>query len=202
MALKTSLATIYEEPGSFLTTADSHSNGNQQSQSDFGLISARSIPTVDRQRQRTFPYRRKPPIEVQFRDGSKRFIHPSTTAKMLLNRRNLLASSGVKTVRFQRQPIFHSKFQSSTIRPKPVPLVITIITAEDLRQAGITPTSSSSASSSDLSSITQLQADSPMHRLNPLEEIPEGLLDIDTAMKMIYFSLSRKNPSPHLSILR
>ena len=185
MALKTPLATIYEESGSFIATFSNHQQGDQESRSDFGLISSRSIPTVDRQRQRIYSYRRKPPIEVRFRDGSKRFIHPSTTAKMLLNRRNLLDSSQGKTVHFQHRPIFHSKFQSSTIRSKPLPLVITIITADDLQQAGITPTSSSSASSSDISSIAQSQTDSPMHRLKPLGKLPEGLFDIENPMKTI-----------------
>ena len=176
MILKPPLATIYEESGSFIASIVTNEEDSYEQKTDNGLISARSIPSVDRQRQRTYTYRRKPPIEVRFRDGSKRYIHPSTTAKMLINRRNLLDSSEghfspKKHVRFQDRPSWQLRAR---------PRVLTIITADDLRQAGITPTSSSSASSTaDPSSITpsSQQIDSPFRRLNSLEKIPEDFFN-------------------------
>ena len=86
------LETIYEESGSFLASFDHNQTINKEETIN-GLISARTIPSVAIQRQRANEQESKPPIEVRFRDGSKRYIHPSTTATMIINRRNLLDSS-------------------------------------------------------------------------------------------------------------
>lgn len=200
MALKTPLATIYEESGSFIASFINNQDNSNENKTDCGLISARSIPSVDRQRQRTYTTRRKPPIEVRFRDGSKRYIHPSTTAKMILNRRNLLDSSQSnfpprKYVRFQDRP--NSQLKART-------RILTIITADDLRQAGITPPSSSSGSSADRSSMTpsSQQIDSPFYQLNTLETISEDLSTRDSSLQMtLYPNENEFNPNNRSTVI-
>jgi len=159
----TSLETIYEESASFVGSTIS-SPHNYIDETINGLISARTIPSVDIERQRAYENHRKPPIEVQFRDGSKRYIHPSTTTSMIINRRNLLDSShkNLSSKKIVSNINFHRK--------KP-PLVLTIITAEDLRQAGITSNASSSSSdTSDLSSRTN----TPNKSIKSIEDIHQG----------------------------
>ena len=156
----TPLETIYEESGSFATST-TYSHYESKDESISGLISARSIPSVDIERQRANDNEKKPPIEVRFRDGSKRFIHPSTTATMMINRRNLLNSS-------------QDNLLTKNFFPTKPPLVFTIITAEDLQQAGLTPTISSSASGSDLSIRSHSQASSPFVGVASIEDIQQG----------------------------
>ena len=125
------LETIYEESGSL-----NSSNIDLTERSKFtapilpiiqkkftGLISSRSIPSVDSQRQRTDEITQKFPVEVQYRDGSKCFIPPSNCPKNSYEK----------------------------IRTSKPPLVIDIITINDLNRAGITPSISSSPSESELS---------------------------------------------------
>ena len=78
---QTPLETIYEESGSFI--ASTHDIQNQQNDHEQtngivdGHISSRSITPVHIQRQRENEKLPKPPVEVRFRDGSKRYIHSS-----------------------------------------------------------------------------------------------------------------------------
>lgn len=109
-----SLETIVEESPSFVSSAVSIKEYRKYSLIDNffvdGLISARSIPTVDVERRRLKPVTRKPPIEVRFLDGSKRFIPPAK-------------------------------------KENRVPVVVTIITAEDLDRLGFSPSESDSSRS-------------------------------------------------------
>lgn len=126
------LETIYEESSSF---------GGSSYKSVDENLSIRSIPSIDIQSQRVHDNHSKPPIEVRFRDGSKRYIPPLNSTSMIKNRRTIQNSSfdtlSSKTTSTRR-----------SIQTK-APLVVTIITAEDLRQAGI---QSSSSDTSVLSS--------------------------------------------------
>jgi hypothetical protein len=178
MVLKTQppapLETIYEESGSFIaSTVDISQEFNNETIN--GLISARAIPSVDLQRQRAHENDKKPPIEVRFRDGSKRYIHPSTTTTMITNRRNLLNSSeenlsSKKPFNTNSRQIFPSNLNKNKF-----PLVLTIITADDLNQAGITPTISSSPSESDRSTSIRSQTNSPMEKRKIIEDIHEPI---------------------------
>jgi len=148
----TPLETIYEESGSF-NVSTSSSQHTYKDETINGLISARSIPSVNIERQRALENHTKPPIEVRFRDGSIRYIHPSSTKPMIKNRRNLLDSShnnlsSKKISNLNSQEIIQKNF-----RKKP-PLVLTIITIEDLRQAGVMSTVYSSSDESDVPSRT------------------------------------------------
>ena len=158
------LETIYEESGSFVSsTLDSfHQRSNFQSpvspypQTINGLISARSIPTVDSQRQRVHEHlHKRPPIEVRFRDGSKKFIQPSqtnpVTTTLIKNRRNLFptSSSSSSSVSNNDHQQFNSK-PTNVNNSKPT-IILTIITANDLDRAGITPSVASSADDSECS---------------------------------------------------
>jgi hypothetical protein len=165
----TSLETIYEESASFVGSTIS-SPHNYIDETINGLISARTIPSVDIERQRAYENHRKPPIEVQFRDGSKRYIHPSTTTSMIINRRNLLDSSSENLS--SKKIVSNINFHRKNFHRKKPPLVLTIITAEDLRQAGITSNASSSSSSdtSDLSSRTN----TPNKSIKSIEDIHQG----------------------------
>ncbi|CAF4301292.1 unnamed protein product, partial [Adineta steineri] len=119
-----------------------------------GLISARSIPPVNFYKQRAATgNQHKPPIEVRFRDGSKRFIHPGKTATMIINRRNVINSSNKnlssKTISHLKPPqIYNSHRNKENIQSRPHSIVLTIITANDLKRIGLTPTDSSSPDTS------------------------------------------------------
>jgi len=142
------LETIYEESGSFVASTvniQHQPNNNAHPTGTInGLISARSIPSVDFQRQRGNVKQQRPPIEVRFRDGSKRYIHPSSEAAMIMNRRKLLNSSQNNlSSKTMPNSSYQQIFNSNLNQPRH-PVVITIITADDLQQAGVTPTYSSS----------------------------------------------------------
>jgi hypothetical protein len=200
MALKAQaispLETIYEESSSFIASTD-NSQEDYRDETINGLISARAIPTVNIRRQRTNEYEQKPPIEVRFRDGSKRYIHPSTTTTMIINRRNLLNSSdNNNNLSSNYQQLSRSNFNKRTFQTKP-PLVLTIITADDLKQAGITPSRSSSASGSDISPITPSPSiNSPLLSFDSLENSHDGLFDIFEieSMKVCFSFLYSKMP--------
>ena len=165
------LETIYEESGSFIASTE-NSQPDYRVENTNGLISARVIPTVNIQRQRAND---KPPIEVRFRDGSKRYIHPSTTATMIINRRNLLNSSGENSSTNYRS-FFRSNFNKRTFQQSKPPLVLTIITEDDMKQAGITPSISSSASGSDISTITPSPSiNSPLLSFDSLDNTQDAL---------------------------
>jgi hypothetical protein len=164
------LETIYEESGSFIASTE-NSQPDYHIETTNGLISARAIPTVNIQRQRAND---RPPIEVRFRDGSKRYIHPSTTATMIINRRNLLNSSG-ENLSSNYRSIIRSNFNKRTFQQSKPPLVLTIITEDDMKQAGITPPRSSSTSGSDISTITPSPSiNSPLLSFDSLENSREG----------------------------
>src|SRR5690349_17162078 len=148
MVLKTQLIapleTIYEESGSFIASNIDiqHKLNNNEHKNEIinGLISARSMPSVDIERKRANEsHQQKPPIEVQYRDGSKHYIHPSPTATIIKNRRKLLNSSydnisSKKSSHSKYRQIFRSNINKKNLQTKP-PLVITIITNDDLNQA-------------------------------------------------------------------
>ncbi|CAF3282538.1 unnamed protein product [Rotaria sp. Silwood2] len=176
------LETIYEESGSFIaSTADIERQLNNHlhiNETFNGLISARSIPTVDIQRQRIHENQKKPPIEVRFRDGSKRFIPPSSkkSTAMIMNRRKILNSShdnlsSNKKHHINSQQIFHTKHQTRA------PLVITIITAEDLHQAGMTPTISSSSDDSERSTVAHSLSKSSIDTVLTVQDIRQGSME-------------------------
>ncbi|CAF4004227.1 unnamed protein product [Adineta steineri] len=153
------LETIYEESGSFNTSLVSmhhplHNHIYNTQGTINGLISARSIPPVNFYKQRAATgNQHKPPIEVRFRDGSKRFIHPGKTATMIINRRNVINSSNKnlssKTISHLKPPqIYNSHRNKENIQSRPHSIVLTIITANDLKRIGLTPTDSSSPDTS------------------------------------------------------
>ena len=187
MVLKTAvvppLETIYEESGSFIaSTADAQRRLFSQpllsnvKQTVTGLISARSVPTVDAQRQRAQAHPARPPIEVRFRDGSKRLIYSSTTktrskphhtgrddptAKYVLNGKH-------------RPGLFTAPSNGKPLPSKPT-FMLTIITAADLDRARITPTMSSSSSSSSPDECeSSLVSNSSMGTLKTIQEISES----------------------------
>jgi len=161
------LETIYEESGSFVaSTVNIQHQPARPTRTINGLISARSIPSVDFERQRGNVKQQRPPIEVRFRDGSKRYIHPSSEAAMIMNRRKLSNSSqnslsSTTMPNSSYQQIFNSNLNQSNIQTRP-PVVITIITADDLQQAGVTPTYSSSPDESVRSISTSTQSQSTL----------------------------------------
>jgi hypothetical protein len=172
-----SLETIYEESGSFVASTGSmqHKDGGETIN---GLISSRSIPTVDIQQRRANENHQKPPIEVRFRDGTKRYIHPSTTSTMIINRKNLLDSShddlsSKKIFNSNHRQIIHSNFNKNNFQTKP-PLVVTIITAEDLRRFGTISALSSSSDGSETSTATRSQTISPMEKIKELDDNHQG----------------------------
>jgi len=169
----TPLETIYEESGSFNVSISS-SQHTYTDETINGLISARSIPSVHIQRQRALENQPKPPIEVRFRDGSIQYIHPSSRKPMIINRRDLLDSShnnlsSKKISNSNSQRIIQSNFNKKDFQTKP-PLVFTIITVEDLRQAGIRSAIYSSSDESDLSS----RAITPTENTKTIEDIHKG----------------------------
>ena len=147
------LETIYEESGSYVSSVLSLQPASVNSPTINGLISARSIPTVDTQRQRVHPPSSKPPIEVRFRDGSKRFIQSSSL--LLNNGRSVFRSSPVP--------------ENVLVQAK-APLVFTIITAEDLERAGVTPSVCSSPDDFDRSYLSQSRSTSSVETLRNLSD--------------------------------
>jgi hypothetical protein len=170
MVLKTHtvppLETIYEESGSFISATGNFQQRSRRHrsmnvpvrQTINGLISARSIPTVDIQRQRIIhECQSKPPIEVRYRDGSKRYIHPSNTTIETSRRGSINSSHDDLSANSSCQHTVHSNTndKSSTAN---TPLVFTVITAHDLDRAGITPIISSSPEESEKSITSQSQS--------------------------------------------
>ncbi|UJR22551.1 hypothetical protein I4U23_025600 [Adineta vaga] len=148
------LETIYEESGSFIASTNNSypriQNHVYPNGSINGLISARSIPTVNFHQQRAVQNPTKPPIEVRFRDGSKRYIPPSSSQNaMMMSRRKFtdssdadLSSNTMSTGNYKH--FFNANTTNiDTERRKP-PVVITIITVNDIKRAGFTPTDTSS----------------------------------------------------------
>ncbi|CAF3763366.1 unnamed protein product [Rotaria sordida] len=193
------LETIYEESG------DSHSSSivNIQRQFDnreqssscwsnqtfHGLISARSIPTVDVHRRRQEnDCQHKPPIEVRYLDGTKCYIHPSlttTTASTIIKRRKYSrssrhdSSSPIKINTKSRQ-IFNITPKKKKKLPKKPEIMLTIITVEDLSQAGITPPSTSSLDESDTLALTKSHSNSSVDTLKAVKDI--SLNDTDKVL--------------------
>jgi hypothetical protein len=169
MVLKTQtiapLETIYEESGSFIASAvdiQNHQTDHQQSNETInGLISARSIPSVNIQRQITNENPPKPPIEVRFRDGSKRFIQSSSTATTTVKHRKKFLDTPYENLSSKKSS--NSKYlpilNSNSNKKKP-PLVITIISADEIKQANLSPILSTSPSGSEMSSVTSSKSTS------------------------------------------
>lgn len=143
------LETIYEEPSNW------NGSGNpvpppviQQTHTDAivtGLISARSLPPVNAQRQQQqqpVESQAKPPIEVRFRDGSKRFIHSDNenAAAGAEASSSDAAQANAAAAYYQNQ---QPNFGQQRVQRRP-PIVITIISAKDLRQIDVVSTDMSS----------------------------------------------------------
>lgn len=180
------LETIYEETGSSLSSSNvdtNHQSSTRQQLSPFnranytthGLISARSIPSVDvhRRRQRHRPaaleYQEKPPIEVRFRDGSTRLIHPAaaTTSAASKSRRKQSYSSrydflSTSKMNNKYRQIFNTLSKKKKHLPKKPELLLTVITAADLYQAGVTPPLTSSPDESETVTLTKSLSNSSL----------------------------------------
>jgi hypothetical protein len=181
------LETIYEESGSSLTSSmvDIHHQSRNHhiiapyssTQSTRGLISARSIPSVDvHRRKRVNENQQKPPIEVRYRDGSKRYIQPSlTTAPMIVNRRKYGHSSRHDSSSTRSNSKYRQMFNLTPKKKKKLPekskIILTIITAEDLSQAGITPSSISSPDESDALALAKSLSNSSLDTLKTVTDI-------------------------------
>ena len=168
------LETIYEESGSYASSILARQqvlNSPYHSQTINGLISARSIATVDVHRQRVHPSTTKPPIEVRFRDGSKRFIQSSSL--VLHNGRSLFHSSPQHRLSPEK-PIVQANGHPSPAHPLKTPLVFTIITADDLERAGATPSICSSPDDFDRSYLSQSFSASSVETMRNLKDISEG----------------------------
>ena len=185
MVLKTQLVapleTIYEESGSFISSpADiQHQPSNGQHTYDTnetinGLISARSIPSVDVHRQRATEHQQKPPIEVRYLDGSTHYIHPSTTVTMMRNRRkSFRPSSHNLSSNKKYREIFNENLNEKKTQSR-LPLNLTIITVNDLIQAGISPTVRSSPDESEMVTFTQSSSNSSMDTIEAVNDNLEG----------------------------
>lgn len=182
------LETIYEESGGSLSSSINEmqykiDNRDQSSiywsnQTFHGLISARSIPTVDvHRRQKAYGCQPKPPIEVRFRDGTKRFIQPSltTTSTMLKRRKNSRSSNQDSSSRIKinskSRQISNTPPKKKQQLPKNPEIVLTIITAEELTQSGITPPSTSSIDESDTLAIVKSQSNSSIDTIKTVTDV-------------------------------
>jgi hypothetical protein len=182
------LETIYEESGSSLSSSIvdiHHQSRNRQTSSTqstnqtiHGLISARSIPSVDvHRRRRTNEHQLKPPIEVRYRDGTKRFIPPSlTTIPMIVNRRKYAHSSRHdSSLSTKLNTKYRQIFNTTPIEKKKLlkqsEIMLTIITAEDLSQAGVSPPSTSSPDESDTFALMKSQSNSSLDTFKTVKDI-------------------------------
>ena len=193
------LDTIYEESASSLTSSSSPSAADARQPfssrplppSTFpfssnhsavhGLISARSIPSVDAFRlQQTNDSHERPPIEVRFRDGSTRYIHPATNPRLTNSLRKNApiipydAPTSLKMTNKHR-PTFNSmpKKKMLLLAKKPT-TVLTIITAQDLMQAGITPPMTTSPEESESLTITRSRSNSSVDTMKSAKDADEG----------------------------
>ena len=183
------LETIYEESGGSLSSSIAdiqlQSRNRQKlstpstNQTVHGLISARSIPSVDaHRRRRTNENQQKLPIEVRYRDGTKRFIPPSsiTTTPVIVNRRKYSYSSrhdsllSTKLNAKYRQ-IFNTTPKKKKKLGKKTEIMLTIITAEDLSQAGVSPPSTSSPDESDTCALMKSQSNSSLDTFKTVQDI-------------------------------
>lgn len=193
------LETIYEESGSSLSLSSlvdlQHQSYNRQqsliastNQAIQGLISARSIPSVDvHRRNRSNEHQQKLPIEVRYRDGTKRYIHPSLTiTPMVVNRRKYTrssrhdsssSSSSTSKINPKYRQIFNTTPKKKKKLSKKSQIALTIITADDLSQAGITPPSTSSPDESDTLAFTKSLSNSSLDTINTMKDI--SLKDTD-----------------------
>jgi hypothetical protein len=194
------LETIYEESGSSLSSSivdAQHPSNNRQNlstnsmnQTIHGLISARSIPSVDvHRRSQANEHQQKLPIEVRYRDGTKRYIHPSLTTitPMVVHRRKYPHSSRhepsssttttTTKINTKYRQIFNTTPKKKKKLPKKSDIILTIITAEDLSQAGITPPSTSSPDESDTLALTKSQSNSSLDTIKTVKDI--SLKDTD-----------------------
>ena len=146
-----------------------------------GLISARSIPSVDLPHHRRRRHRRitadpKPPIEVRFRDGSKRFIQPtSTSTNSPINRSGIqtkkkYSHSNNSKLNGKYRQVFSSLPNSTNITTKKSSVVLTIITEDDFRQAGISPPLTSSPDESETVTISKSHSNSSIDTLHTMND--------------------------------
>ena len=189
------LETIYEETGSSPSSSMNdiyYRRGKQflpnTNQTIYGLISARSIPSVDvHRRRRIFEQQEKPPIEVRNRDGTKRFIHSNLPSNsMIMNRRKYPYSSrhdssfntsAAITTTGRLSPKYRQIWNTTPKRKKKSgkksEILLTIITAEHLTQAGITPPSTTSPDESETVPLPKSTTNKTVQDI-PLRQIVEG----------------------------
>lgn len=177
------LETIYEESDySFSSsTVNIHPKSRSirqkfsPSQRTDGLISARSIPSVDLHHHRRRRYRRittdpKPPIEVRFRDGSTRFIQPTSTNSPInrsgIQTKKKYSHSNNSKFNEKYRQVFSSLPNSTNITTKKSSIVLTIITEDDFRQAGISPPLTSSPDESETVTISKSHSNSSIDTLH------------------------------------
>ena len=183
------LETIFEESGSgnSLSNIDIHYQFNHhqnsstyknKNQTVHGLISARSIPSVhEHRRTQSNDNQRKLPIEVRFRDGTKRFIHPALTINTNNRRKSLHSSHQDSSLSKTQQILINTtEIQKKHSLQKPS-VLLTIITADELSQAGITPTSTSSSDQSDALALVKTHSNSSLDTIQTVKDI--SLRDID-----------------------
>ena len=193
------LETIYEESASSLSSSivdANHQSSARQQLSPFyranyttrGLISARSIPSVDvhrrRQRRRpAFESPEKPPIEVRFRDGSSRFIQPASGSqirrKQLYSSRYDLSSTSKMNNKYRQ--IFNNLSKKKRQLPKRPELLLTVITAADLRQAGVTPPLTSSPDESETVTLSKSLSNSSLDTIRTVND--SSLKDTNEGMR-------------------
>ena len=185
------LETIYEESGgsfSSFAAGDENEINNHKHLSRYdanqtfrGLISARSMPTVHGYRRRkTTEYQQKPPVEVRYRDGTKRYIHPSLTATPTSrNQRKYSHTSphDSSKINAKSRQIFNAPPKKKKVLPERPSVILTIITAEDLNHAGVASSSTSSLEESDALALTKLQSNSPLDTPKAVKHV--SLNDID-----------------------
>lgn len=187
------LETIYEETGSSPSSSmnDIHHRRGKQflpytNQTIYGLISARSIPSVDvHRRRRIFEQQEKPPIEVRNRDGTKRFIHSNLPSNsMIVNRRKYPHSSrhdsslntstaAAASLSPKYRQIWNTTTKKKKKSDKKPDILLTIITAEDLTQAGITPPSTTSPDESETVSLPKSTTNKTVQEI-PSKQIVGG----------------------------
>ncbi|CAF4955459.1 unnamed protein product, partial [Rotaria socialis] len=181
------LETIYEESSGSLSSSIAdiqHQIGNREQSSIYwpnqtfhGLISARTIPSVDiHRRQQTYDYQSKPPIEVRFRDGTTRFIQPSCTTTVTKGRRRKYSRSShhdlssATKINAKSRHISNTPPKKKPQLPKNPKIMLTIITAEELSQAGITPSSTSSIDDSDTLALTKSHSNSSVDTMTTIKD--------------------------------
>lgn len=213
------LETIFEESSSSQSSSniDIHYQlKNRQNSSAYknanqtihGLISARSIPSVDVQRRTQLnDNQRKLPIEVRFRDGTKRFIQPLAVFNTNINSTpiNKRKSSHQNLPSIKGQPTSNSTttiINTKKSNEKPG-ILLTVITAEELSEAGVTPTSTSSPDESYTLALVKTYSNSSLDTIQTVKDIsirdPDEVpqLSVQPVLDTSYTPANQRHQSQH-----